>query len=55
MKVGDLVKCKDDRNLYFGYGMILEAESRMILVRWFEDNNEEWVWKISLEVVSESR
>tara|TARA_Y100000296_G_scaffold83535_1_gene114601 strand:- start:623 stop:808 length:186 start_codon:yes stop_codon:yes gene_type:complete len=59
VKVGDLVKYKGDKKFYFGIGIIINTTTRMAEVLWndhyaFKDAEEdEWLWKTSLEIISE--
>ena len=60
MKIGDLVKCRNDENAIWGIGLVIDEETRMVKVLWDEPISEEeaaggWLWKGNLEVISESR
>lgn len=63
MKIGDLVKCKDDEGGRFGVGLVIEEEETrglMIRVLWLSgsarentvfDGIDDWNWKSNLELV----
>ncbi|MBT7337356.1 hypothetical protein HN801_01470 [Candidatus Peregrinibacteria bacterium] len=63
MKVGDLVKCKDDEGGIFGLGLVIEEETTrdlMVRVLWLSgsarentvfDGKDDWNWKSNLELV----
>lgn len=58
MKLGDLVKIKNDINAVCGIGLITEDRGRTVRVKWndtdyFDDDLIEIVWKANLEVISE--
>jgi len=63
MKIGDLVKCRNDENAIWGIGIVIAEETRMVKVLWFEQVSKEeaeeeadgWLWKTNLEVLSENR
>lgn len=60
MKIGDLIKCKDDEDYIFGVGLVIEEETRMIKVLWLSgaarendvfDDMADWNWKSNMELV----
>jgi len=63
MKIGDLVKCRNDENAIWGIGLVIAEETRMVKVLWNEQISKEeaeetddgWLWKTNLEVLSENR
>ena len=55
MKIGDLVRCINDKSLYFGLGIILKIDSRMAFIHWLDDSETEWLWKCNLETHSEKK
>lgn len=62
MKVGDLVRIRNDDDYWLGHGIVLEtaAAGKQAKVRWFdawkrEDDGIEWEQASALEVISEGR
>ena len=60
MKVGDLVKVKNDPEGWLGHGIVLDIETggKAVKVRWFDDFSEapvDWNSSWTLEIISESR
>lgn len=61
MKVGDLVRCKDDPETTFGVGLVIGESYRLVRVLWSEpppysgQGENEWLWKNNLEVINEAR
>ena len=60
MKVGDLVRIRDDAFYWLGYGIVLavRCSGRQAKIRWFDDWNEdeiEWEQTTALEIISEGR
>lgn len=56
MKVGDLVKHRDDRYFTMGYGVVLETNtsSRWVLIHWFiKFHPPQWCLRASLETIKE--
>ena len=61
MKVGDLIRIKNDESYWLGHGIVLEtaAAGKQARVRWFdvwkrEEDGIEWEHTSALEVISES-
>tara|TARA_Y100001963_G_C6469249_1_gene303720 strand:+ start:321 stop:500 length:180 start_codon:yes stop_codon:yes gene_type:complete len=58
MKLGDLVKVKDDAKAVWGFGIVTENMGHQVKVLWnnpdFYDDPYEVLWKVNLEVVSEA-
>ena len=60
MKVGDLVKVKDDPENFCGMGLVYEKVGRhLVKVHWFDDvlndHKSEWSQAAHFEVVSETQ
>ena len=58
MKLGDLVKVREDVKCVWGFGIITEDMGRQVRVLWnntdFYDRPYEVLWKVHLEVISEA-
>ena len=58
MKLGDLVRVKDDVKSVWGFGLVTENMGHRVRVLWnkpdFYDDPYEVLWKVNLEVVSEA-
>ncbi len=61
MKVGDLVKYKQQPTAHYGYGIVLKYEEKvgMYLLYWLDSiekyNDYVWETQVHLEVISASR
>ncbi len=60
MKVGDLVRVKNDPDTWLGHGVVLAMakDEKTVRVRWFDEWIEQpidWNTVWTLEVISESR
>jgi len=60
MKVGNLVRFRDDAFYWLGYGIVLEtrASGKQAKIKWFDDWDEEevdWEQTGALEIISEGR
>jgi len=60
MKVGDLVRVKNDPDGWLGHGIVLDVKvlGKQVKVRWFDEWEEcpiDWATIWTLEVISESR
>ena len=59
MKVGDLVKYKQQPTAHYGYGIVLKYEDGMYLLYWLDNiekyNDYVWESQAHLEVISASR
>ena len=62
MKIGDLVRCRDDEYFDWGLGLVIDEQTRMVKVWWFcgakiDDGDmrhyiDDWNWKTNLETAS---